>query len=865
MTLEELKLYNGKDGNKAYIAYKGKVYDVTESSMWKDGEHEGLHYAGTDLTSAMKAAPHGAGVFKKFSVVGELEKEESSSTEAISTSNDSLERFKTWYQSNKPHPATVHFPIALHFFAAFWDILFLLNHSKTYEAITYYSFLIATVMGALAMVTGIISWWLNYNFSHAKAFLIKLYLAITTLVLGIIGVAIHAINPNVAYELSFEGILYHFTILITVPTVIIMAYYGGKIAWGNKQRAIKESDEKPQEDKPQEKKVQHKPSNDQTLPQAKEFRIKSDDLLSEGIGYPFIDHNTKEFFKQEKFLKSQRENDFSILISGPAGAGIKTIETVLLKMFKHLGFEVFSSNEYMSRVRGGSNSTFIRFGDSKILSQKWYPDIVVALDKNALLHVEQRINENTTVLADVADPVNYIEYINIDAKTKAEELGRKEYANTILAGMIIGLLEFDNKELQGIIEEKFKKHSPEDNIKAFALGCELSSQITSKLPSLPKAPNIPNKKLLLDGTTACGFGFLAGGCNFISSYPMSPSTGVLNFMAKASKDFTILVEQVEDEIGSLNMVLGSWFAGGRAMTTTSGGGFALMCETMSLSGVSETPAVIYLAQRPGPATGMPTRTEQGDLNLVLYSGHGEFARLILAPGDMKECIELSYLCFELADRFQIPAVLLIDQYLAEINTTHDPIDMTQFPQRKYITKSDKKYQRYKVTENGISPRAIPAYGEGIVYTDSHEHDESGHITESYELREKMIQKRKAKEESLKSVALKPYVYGKGSIALVGWGSTKGLISEVIEALGDERLYQIHYFWIHPLSEEALSPLKEVDRIIMIENNSDAQFTKLLKQHDIDVDHTILQSNGFAFFSDQLTQKIQIILQEVDNG
>ena len=183
---------------------------------------------------------------------------------------------------------------------------------------------------------------------------------------------------------------------------------------------------------------------------------------------------------------------------------------------------------------------------------------------------------------------------------------------------------------------------------------------------------------LINGSAASGFGFLAGGCNMITSYPMSPSTGVFNFMASMSKEFTLLVEQSEDDIAALNMVMGGWYGCARAMTSTSGGGFALMTEAMSLSGVSETPAVVYLAQRPGPATGLPTRTEQGDLNLAIHSGHGYFGRIILAPGDPQECIDYGYLAFELADRYKMPVIYLSDQYLADSISMIETIDFSAY-------------------------------------------------------------------------------------------------------------------------------------------------------------------------------------------
>jgi len=333
-------------------------------------------------------------------------------------------------------------------------------------------------------------------------------------------------------------------------------------------------------------------------------------------------------------------------------------------------------------------------------------------------------------------------------------------------------------------------------------------------------------------------------------------------MASMSKVFTIVLEQSEDEIASLNMVLGGWFSGARAMTSTSGGGFALMSEAMSLSGVSETPAVIYLAQRPGPATGLPTRTEQGDLNLAIYAGHGFFGRIILAPGDIQECIDYGYLAFELADRYQMPVVYLSDQYLADSISMIKTIDFSTYEQRRYVQETDESYDRYTLNETGISPRGVPGLGEGIVVSSSHEHDTRGQTTESYKVREEMVRKRVNKADLVISEAYKPKVMGEGTIALITWGSTKGIVDEVRKSLGDTRLFHVHFFWVYPLNPAHLGILKDTQANIVIENNVTGEFATLLKSYDISITHRILQSNGFPFFSDQLEENISNIIKEI---
>ena len=321
-----------------------------------------------------------------------------------------------------------------------------------------------------------------------------------------------------------------------------------------------------------------------------------------------------------KHKKQEHDNthSISILIGGAAGTGIMTLENILSDAFKRCGYFVFSTKEYMSRVRGGSNTTLLRISNAPINAPCWNVDLFIALDTDALSHVHERLTANTIVLADEKIKHEQIHITNIPMLRTAKELGSISYANSYASGVLFGMFGLDRLILSQSISTFFNEKNKLENKGVMLEGVEHGQSL--EMLNLPKLPepllSSTDSMHLMDGSSASGFGFLAGGCNMITAYPMSPSTGVLNFMASMSKEFTLLVEQSEDEIASLNMVLGGWFGGARAMTSTSGGGFALMSEAMSLSGVSETPAVVYLAQRPGPATGLPTRTEQGDLNLL---------------------------------------------------------------------------------------------------------------------------------------------------------------------------------------------------------------------------------------------------------
>ncbi len=567
---------------------------------------------------------------------------------------------------------------------------------------------------------------------------------------------------------------------------------------------------------------------------------------------------------QHRNQAHSKTHSISILIGGAAGTGIMTLENILSDAFKRSGYFVFSTKEYMSRVRGGSNTTLLRISDGPINAPCWHVDLCIALDADALPHVLERLTVDTIVMADENIKNEQVDITSMPLLETINKVGGLRYANSYVAGVLFGMFGIDIEILSQSIEALFGKQNLEENVVAmqegFRYGKNLAGNQLLKLPN--PVSKIDDSMHLINGSAAAGFGFLAGGCNMITSYPMSPSTGVLNFMASMSKEFTLLVEQSEDELAALNMVMGGWFSGGRAMTSTSGGGFALMSEAMSLSGVSETPAVVYLAQRPGPATGLPTRTEQGDLNLALYSGHGYFGRIILAPGDLQECIDYGYLAFELADRYQMPVIYLSDQYLADSISMIDTVDFSAYEQRRYIENTEASYDRYKFNNTGISPRGVPGLGEGIIVSSSNEHDERGQSTESYQMREKMVEKRQQKIDLTISEAFAPKVFGQGSIAVIGWGSTKGAIDEVLKELDDPRLFHVHFVWVYPLNPEHLELLKATEANIVIENNTTGQFADILKSYDVNIDHRILQSNGFSFFADLLKEKLSKIIKEL---
>jgi 2-oxoglutarate ferredoxin oxidoreductase subunit alpha len=391
--------------------------------------------------------------------------------------------------------------------------------------------------------------------------------------------------------------------------------------------------------------------------------------------------------------------------------------------------------------------------------------------------------------------------------------------------------------------------------KGYEVGGRLAEQGAIKTELAPDSSVA--SEVLLNGGEAVTFGAIAGGCNFVSSYPMSPSTPVLTGMAQATHEFDIVVEQAEDEIAAINMALGASFAGGRTMVTTSGGGFALMCEGVSLAGMIETPVVIHLAQRPGPATGLPTRTEQGDLDLALYAGHGEFPRAIFAPGTLEQAFSLTARAFDQADKHQSPAFVLTDQYLIDSFYNTPVMAMPPAPVQRIVA-SSADYVRHAAAKNGVSPRAIPGNGEGVVRVDSDEHTEEGLITEDASVRTAMQRKRMAKLRGLTADALPPQLIGPATYRnlVVCWGSNYHIVKEALSLVGRKDLAALHFSQVYPLAATTGRYLRKARGMFVLENNACGQFANLLqREFGRKADGLILKYDGLPFSVEDVAREL----------
>ncbi len=569
-------------------------------------------------------------------------------------------------------------------------------------------------------------------------------------------------------------------------------------------------------------------------------------------------------------LLMKLKEDVSIVLCGEAGQGIQTVEHILMQTLKLSGYHVFSSEEYMSRIRGGSNSTLVRVSSKRVSAPVDRIDLLIPFSPGAIRHVRKRISPETVLLGEKKIYEN--EYrgeraIDIPLSQIASEVGGSIYSNTVGVGLLAGLLGVDRDVLDQYLSHHFAGKDEtiiQKNLEAARRGYEVSEELlkNGKVQiDLKRQDGIKNE-ILIDGAEALAMGAIAGGCNFLSFYPMSPSTAVAVLLTEHSKEFGTIVEQAEDEISAMNMVIGAWYAGARGLASTSGGGFALMVEGLSLAGMIESPLVVHIGQRPGPATGLPTRTEQGDLLFALCSGHGEFPRIIFAPGTIEDCFYLAQKAFNLADQYQVPVFILTDQSILESHYNLPSLDPARIPFEKHFVETKQGYKRYQLTDAGISPRGIPGFGKGLVVLDSDEHDEEGHITEDLDLRTAMVHKRLKKLDLLMKDAIVPELIGpeEYEILIIGWGSTYHIIKEALKRLGRQDTAFLHFKQVYPLHPDTVNYLQKPKRRVIIENNETGQLGRLIRmQTGFGMDRKILKYNGLSFSVEELEAQLKSVL------
>ncbi len=540
--------------------------------------------------------------------------------------------------------------------------------------------------------------------------------------------------------------------------------------------------------------------------------------------------------------------DYTIKIGGEAGQGIQTIGDTLARVFSRTGCHVFSHQDYESRIRGGHNFYQIRLSNQPVSASKDRIDILVALDRESITRHEHELTERGRIIYDAsALTLKYDRPSFLDipfADLAAQGGGSRIMANTVATAAVLGMLGMDLSLFLNIISETFRKKGDDvvlANKNAALAGYEYAVKNCTRCSFSVITDASAKPKMLMGGVEAIGLGAVASGCKFYSAYPMTPSTGIMNYLATKEKEYGIVVEQAEDEIAAINMSIGAAFAGVRSMTGTSGGGFALMVEGLSLAAMTETPIVIALGQRPGPATGFPTRTEQGELQFVLSAGHGEFPRVIFSPGTPRQAFYLTNKAFDLAEKYQIPAFILFDTYLADSQWTLDGLDASRVRYMDYRLRGDafkqvKEYKRHAFTESGVSLLGVPGDAEHLVVTDSDEHDEEGHIVEDATMRVKMVQKRLLKKlPFIRQEIASPFVYGdhRPAVVVTGWGSTYGVMKDAVDELSkSQRIAMLHFSELFPFPHtepfDYVRFLQNAKQTICIENNATGQFSRLMR-------------------------------------
>ena len=561
--------------------------------------------------------------------------------------------------------------------------------------------------------------------------------------------------------------------------------------------------------------------------------------------------------------------DITITIGGEAGQGVQTIGEVLSRILIRNGYYVFSVQDYHSRIRGGHNSVQIRFSDQPIQAIGTDLDLLVCLNEETQIIHQSTLRSDGIIIGTISNNPSIsssVSMIPIHFYEMAKGLGNPIFANIIAVGALIEILGIDEKIAEWYLEKVFQKKGNDIvqlNKNALSLGQKEIKKQQLPRKFLDRNGNQNDKiRFLIGGNEALGLGAILAGCTFYSAYPMTPSTGIMNFISSRSKKYGIIVEQAEDEIAAINMALGASYAGAKAMTATSGGGFCLMVEGLGLAAMTETPIVVVDGMRPGPSTGLPTRTSQGDLEFVLSASHDEFPRFVFAPRDPQDAIDTMIRAFNLSDHFQVPAIILSDQYLADSNWTFSQLKVNEKPQKTQTVLGDHTYQRYVLTESGISPRALPGMSNALVIADSDEHDEIGHLTEDLKLRVQMHEKRMKKIESMKKETRLPvYIPGKAT-TLIGWGSTYGVLFEAREKLIhlgiDAGL--LHFTDVYPLSTDALKMLKSVPDPIVVEGNYQGQLARLLEREtQTHFSYRINRYDGRPFFVNELVNQIREVL------
>jgi len=580
------------------------------------------------------------------------------------------------------------------------------------------------------------------------------------------------------------------------------------------------------------------------------------------------------------------QQTFAIGIGGAAGQGVATPGDIFAKIFSRRGLHLNAYNAYQSIIRGGHTFLTIRTGPEKVTNMGDRIDLLIPLNQDSMDRHLGLLNAGAACLynADTIKPGAAAEAVQLCPLPVSElaDISRNKVAqNTLAIGAGLHMMGIGFEALESVLREQFKKKGETvvaENVGIARAGYDYAGGHFMAFPN--PLPNKENRYAVLSGNTALAMGGAAAGVKFYCAYPMSPSTGVLHWMAAHARKAGIMVRQVEDEIGVINMAIGAAHAGVRAMCATSGGGFALMSEGLGMSAMIETPVVVINCQRAGPSTGVPTKTEQGDLWQMLGAAFGDYPRVIAAPLDIGDCFKLIPEIFNIADRFQCPGLVLCDLLLSEGRLSVEPKELdfsAPIDRGELITAGNGNgaqsevaanggYKRYKITDSGISPRAVPGVPGHIHTAATDEHMEDG-VLLSDEFtnpvkRRAMMEKRMRKVAGIEAAVPPPALLGprNADVTLIGWGSTKGVIEESCEILNEQGISanQLQIRWLVPLHGDAiLKILKDARHTIIVENNFSGQFARYLRSETSFVpDGHIRKYDGEPFMPHHIVEAVK---------
>ena len=562
-------------------------------------------------------------------------------------------------------------------------------------------------------------------------------------------------------------------------------------------------------------------------------------------------------------------NDIEVMFGGQAGDGSLTTGDLIAGVLKHMGREVYTYKDFPSRIRGGHTNYVIRASERVNYGMADFIDCLVAFDLEA---VQKHIDEMR--------PGGFIIFDNTDEKIPDDlrrsdvhvyevplgkiakhDLGLEIVRNTVSLGVIGALIGMDPEIVRADVTKVYKRKGDavvEKNIAAIDAGERYVRENFTRPSGYSQTKTVDGNRLIMMGNDAIGYGALVAGCRFMAGYPITPATDVLEWMAKYAPQYGGVVVQAEDELAAINMTIGAAFAGVRSMTATSGPGQALMTEGIGLAGVIEVPIVVVECARAGPSTGMPTKTDQSNLNHLIFSGHGEIPRVVIAPGTVEESFYLTVAAFNIAEKYQVPVFILSEQALCQSKATLPPLELSAVNvDRGKLSRNGAlavgEYNRYEFTSDGVSPRAIPGVEGGMHLAPGSEHSDGGVITEDAGNRAKMMEKRMRKLVSMRPDLPKANVLGDPSakVRIIGYGSNRGPIAEAQDRLAAQgaptAFLQLRTLWPFP-EDEIKQFVDEADHVFVVENSFTGQLDRLIRYvvGPSPKLHPVLKYNGKPF-------------------